>query len=220
MAVARVLVVSAAVAAAAADRDHSCPLTNGTFPAAAWPSQHTRLEQMYTPLTGPEWSSKPIWYDFDNLHYRADSFFESGVSNPLTTLFNFTSIWQNQTLSMITYADPRSLQPESCIQLNLGIGMMRPDWMVAPTSSCMGDLWVTAKSAGFDEDYHRAVWTRINALPGDEGNFVRRLRACAHRTRPHARALSVARARPRSLTILGPGGVRTGSRASPTAWAS
>ena len=72
---------------------------------------------------------------------------------------------------MITYADPRSLQPESCIVLNLGIGMMRPDWMIAPVSSCMGDLWVTAKSAGFDEDYHRAVWTRINALPGDEGNF-------------------------------------------------
>jgi hypothetical protein len=114
---------------------------------------------------------RPIWYDFTNSKYRADSFFESGNSNPLTTLFNFSSIWVNESLSMITYADPRSLQPESCIVLNLGIGMMRPDWMIAPVSSCMGDLWVTAKSAGFDEDYHRAVWTRINALPGDEGNF-------------------------------------------------
>ena len=114
---------------------------------------------------------RPIWYDYTHNKYRADSFFESGNSNPLTTLFNFTSIWVNESLSMITYADPRSLQPESCIVLNLGIGMMRPDWMVAPVSSCMGDIWVTAKSAGFDEDYHRAVWTRINALPGDEGNF-------------------------------------------------
>jgi hypothetical protein len=114
---------------------------------------------------------RPIYYDYTHNKYRADSFFESGNSNPLTTLFNFTSIWVNESLSMITYADPRSLQPESCIVLNLGIGMMRPDWMVAPVSSCMGDIWVTAKSAGFDEDYHRAVWTRINALPGDEGNF-------------------------------------------------
>ena len=36
---------------------------------------------------------------------------------------------------------------------------------------CMGDLWITSKSAGFDEDYHRAVWTRINALDQDDGNF-------------------------------------------------
>ena len=35
----------------------------------------------------------------------------------------------------------------------------------------MGDLWITSKSAGFDEDYHRAVWTRINALDQDDGNF-------------------------------------------------
>ena len=78
-----------------------------------------------------------IFYDFDNLHYRADSFFVSGNANPLTTLYNFTSIWQNETLSMITYADSRSLQPASCIQLNLGIGMMMPGWMMQ--GSCMGD---------------------------------------------------------------------------------
>jgi hypothetical protein len=161
----------ALVAVAPATAAKLCPLTNGTFPALAWPAQHTRLEQMYTPLTGPEWSSKPIWYDWANSHYRADSFFESGVSNPLTTLYNFTSIWLNETLSMITYADPRSLQPESCIQLNLGIGMMRPDWMVMDPSACMGDLWVTPKSAGEDFNYHRAVWTRISALDQDDGDF-------------------------------------------------
>ena len=130
---------------------------------------------------------RPIWYDYTNAKYRADSFFESGNSNPLTTLFNFTSIWVNESLSMITYADPRSLQPESCIILNLGIGMMRPDWMIAPVSSCMGDIWVTAKSAGFDEDYHRAVWTRINALPGDEGNFDWRVGALRAKSGHEAR---------------------------------
>lgn len=80
-------------------------------------------------------------------------------------------MWLNQTLSMITYADPRSLQPASCIQLNLGIGMMRPDWMMAPPENCLGDIWITAKSAGFDEDYHRSVHTRISALDQDDGNF-------------------------------------------------
>ena len=73
-----VLGLGLAAAASAAGAPGCAQVTNGTVPAAAWPQQHTRLEQMYTPLTGPEWSSKPIWYDYPNRHYRADSFFESG----------------------------------------------------------------------------------------------------------------------------------------------
>ena len=79
---------------------------------------------MYTPLTGPQWSRKPIWYDYPSLRYRADSFFLSGPSNPITTLFNFTSYWFNQSLYMVQYADPRSLLNTSCVILNLGITMM------------------------------------------------------------------------------------------------
>ncbi len=79
---------------------------------------------MYTPLTGPQWSLKPIWYDYPSLRYRADSFFLSGPSNPITTLFNFTSYWFNQSLYMVQYADPRSLLNTSCVILNLGITMM------------------------------------------------------------------------------------------------
>lgn len=82
----RASLLAALAASAAADK--TCPTSNGTYPAAAWPAVHTRVEQMYTPLEGPAWSFKPIWYDYPNKRYRADSFFESGVSNPLTTLFN------------------------------------------------------------------------------------------------------------------------------------
>jgi hypothetical protein len=55
------------------------------------------------------WSRKPVWYDFANLNYRADVFFVGGNSDPLITLFNFSSFWApNGTLYMITWADPRS----------------------------------------------------------------------------------------------------------------
>lgn len=70
---------------------------------------------------------------------------------------------------MITFADPRSLQPESCIALNLGIGIMRPDWM--QQGACQGDVWVTSKSAGYDNDYHRTTWTHIPVLDQDDGAF-------------------------------------------------
>lgn len=47
-------------------------------------------------------------------------FFLSGESNPLTTLFNFSSYWINgtngqPTLYMITYADSRSVLPTNCV---------------------------------------------------------------------------------------------------------
>lgn len=125
---------------------------------------------MYTPLTGNIWASKAIWYDYINFRYRADSFYLAGQSNPITTLYNFTSVWINTTLTMITYADGRSDQPASCVVLDMGITMMRPNWMT-DQGGCKGDLWQNHKSAGYDPNYHRTVWTRINAIPGDEGNF-------------------------------------------------
>ena len=103
------------------------------------------------------------------MRYRADVYFESGNSNPLTTLFNFSSWWLGSNLTMITWADPRSWQNSSCVQLQLGFGMMRPDWM--QQGSCMGDVWLSQKSAGDDLDYHRVVWTRIPVLDEDDGQF-------------------------------------------------
>jgi hypothetical protein len=50
----------------------------------------------------------------------------SGNASPLTTLFNMTSIWLGTNLTMYTWADPRSWLNSSCVQLNLGIPMMRP----------------------------------------------------------------------------------------------
>ena len=157
------------ISAVVAQQQHLCPTSNGTYPAAPWPSQHTRLESMFTPLEGDVWATKPIWYDYTNLHYRADSQYVSRNGNALTTLYNFSSIWRNQSLYMITFADKRSLQPESCIELQLGIGMMMPDWML--NGECNGDIWITHKSNGMDPLYYRAVWTRISALDQDDGNF-------------------------------------------------
>ena len=161
------LFIGAAVVVTA--QQHLCSNSNGTYPATPWPVQHTRLEAMFTPHEGNVWANKPIWYDYTNLHYRADSFYVSGEGNALTTLYNFSSVWKNQSLYMITYADKRSLQPESCIELQLGIGMMMPEWML--NGDCMGDVWSTHKANGMDPNYYRAVWTRISALDQDDGNF-------------------------------------------------
>jgi hypothetical protein len=102
---------------------NNCPTSNGTWPAKPWPEQHSRLEMQYTPFTGPDWSSKPIWYDWTNRNYRADLFYVSGPTDA-STLYNFSSIWKGNVLTMITFADPRSSQPQTCIQLDMGFGMM------------------------------------------------------------------------------------------------
>ena len=163
--------VSSCLLAAVAGQSSNPSCTNATYPAIAWPAQHTRVEQMWQPYAGPGpvWSTKPIFYDFPNRRYRADVFFRSGSENPLTTLYNSSSYWIGSALSIITWPDARSFQNASCIQLNLGFGIMRPDWM--QQGECRGDVWLAKKSDGTDPDYHRASYTHIPVLDQDDGAF-------------------------------------------------
>lgn len=160
---------SVAMVALGQSSDPSC--TNATFPAAAWPAQHTRVETMFQPYIGPGpvWSRKPIWFDFPGLRYRADLFYLSGNENPLTTIYNSSSYWIGSKLSIITWPDARSLQNASCVQLDLGFGIMRPDWMVQ--GECRGDVWLSQKSDGTDPNYHRVSFTHIPVLSQDDGSF-------------------------------------------------
>jgi hypothetical protein len=57
-------------------------------------------------------------------------------------------------------------QNSTCIALDLGFGIMVPDWM--QQGSCMGDMWVTPKSS-VDTNYYRTVWTQIPVLNDTQG---------------------------------------------------
>jgi len=72
-------------------------------------------------------------------------------------------------LNIISWPDARSLLNASCIQLSLGFGMMRPDWM--QQGECRGDVWLSQKSDGADPDYHRVSYTHIPVLDQDDGAF-------------------------------------------------
>lgn len=93
-------------------------------PQPAWPTQHTHYEIQYTPGQ-TEWSRKDVHYDFDNKALRYDIQHLSGPEIPFITLLNFSSYWLADALYMVTWATPLDNVP-TCIQLNLGFGMMKP----------------------------------------------------------------------------------------------
>ena len=117
----------------------------------------------------PRVASADCRFDFPGLRYRADLFYLSGNENPLTTIYNSSSYWIGSKLSIITWPDARSLQNASCVQLDLGFGIMRPDWMVQ--GECRGDVWLSQKSDGTDPNYHRVSFTHIPVLAQDDGAF-------------------------------------------------
>ena len=99
--------------------------TTPTAPQPAWPTQHTHYELQYTPGQS-EWSRKDVNYDFDNKALRYDIQHLSGPEIPFITLLNFSSYWLADALYMVTWATPLDNVP-TCIQLNLGFGMMKPE---------------------------------------------------------------------------------------------
>lgn len=111
-------------------RPHTHPPTHPSTPALTHPPPHPPTpappHSQYEPFLGPVWSTKPIYYSWPTLSYRADVLYVSGTASPLTTLFNMTSFWLGANLTIYTWADPRSWLNSSCVQLNLGITMMRP----------------------------------------------------------------------------------------------
>lgn len=137
-----------------------CAVASQTFPEPpAWPSQHTRTEVQFEPTLPGLIVSKPIFYDFTNFRYRADMHYLSGPTTPTTTT-NFSSYWIGTDLYMYTWAPAEP----SCIHLNLGFGIMRPNWFLT-NSTQVGDIWLAVKSDPADATFHHTVWTRKSAEP-------------------------------------------------------
>lgn len=110
---------------------------------------------MYTPGLGLI-QQKPVYYDFPNLRYRADLFLLDGIY-----FKNFSSIWLNTTLYMITY------DIDSCVSLDMGFGMMRPNWFIE-NATFVDTLWLAKKSDATDNTFH---FTAHNTKPSPDGDF-------------------------------------------------
>jgi hypothetical protein len=81
----------------------------------------------------------------------------------IDTILNFTSLWLNDTLYMYTWQTALSSAPQ-CVALNMGFGMMKPDWFYDANQS--GLVWNAKKSNDLDRAYHRTVMSVKDAGQG------------------------------------------------------
>ena len=101
-------------------------------------------------------------YNYPARQLRYDMTYLSGQKK-INTILNFTSLWLNDTLFMYTWATAISSTPQ-CVALDMGFGMMRPDWFVDANQS--GLVWNAKKSDSFDAGYHRTVMSVKDAGQG------------------------------------------------------
>jgi len=114
---------------------------------------------MYTPNLD-EWNIKTFYYDFTHMSLRVDSVFYAGL--PIPPL-NFSSYWIGNTLSMFTFDGNGS-----CFQMDMGFGMMRPDWFV--DGEQQNTTWLGKKTDTKDINLHNTVWTRKCATCDEDPN--------------------------------------------------
>jgi hypothetical protein len=80
-------------------------------------------------------SEKPVFYDYTNLHYRADGYLLN--SAPFATK-NLSSYWLGNDLFIYTF------DINNCVHLDLGFGMMRPTWFMDNNASIFGSVCVVS----------------------------------------------------------------------------
>lgn len=127
----------------------------------AWPAQHTHKEAMFTPALD-QWNQKTFHYDFTHMALRVDSLYVAGLPIPP---FNFSSYWLGNTLYMYTFDSPSP----SCVSMDMGFGMMRPDWFTDGIQQ-NATIWIAQKSNALDTQYHNTVWTRKCATCDSDPN--------------------------------------------------
>ena len=88
--------------------------------------------------------------DYDNLHYRADGF----LLNDVLAIKNLSSYWLQQSLFIYTF------DINSCVQLDLGFGMMRPTWFMDNGATIFGEVYATQRSDSAHNVYRPVTLTR------------------------------------------------------------
>ena len=59
----------------------------------------------------------------------------------------------------------------TCTQLDMGFGMMVPDWFLFGATTMEPGLWQTRQYNKSDAWYYRTVWTRKSAMPSGYFNY-------------------------------------------------
>ena len=131
----------------------------------AWGPVHSHTEIQFS-LNAPGYvQRKEFSYDFPQLSLRVDGSYLSGPAE--YELFNITSWWINSTLTMLTFIGDLP----TCTQLDMGFGMMVPDWFLFGATTMEPGLWLTRQYNKSDAWYYRNVWTRKSAMPDGYFNY-------------------------------------------------
>ena len=96
-------------------------------------------------------SEKPVFYDYLNLHYRADGYL---LNNAPFATQNLSSYWLGNDLYIYTF------DINNCVHLNLGFGMMRPDWFMSDNATIFGEVYATQRSDSARNVYRPVTLTR------------------------------------------------------------
>ena len=113
--------------------------------------------------------NKAVHYDFLNRNLRYDINYLGGPQIPFFTLLNFSSYWLQDSLYMITYETPGDNTPV-CIQLNLGFGMMKPNWFNIDSNQT-GVIFNTKRSDSYMIGYWPSVMSVTDAGQGLDQPF-------------------------------------------------
>lgn len=124
-------------------------------------------------------SEKPVWYDYVHLHYRADGYL---LNNAPFATQNLSSYWLGTDLYIYTF------DINNCVHLNLGFGMMRPDWFISDNATIFGEVYATQRSDSARNTYQPVTLTRkdgagqgyFGEMCGAGGVCSRANHACAH----------------------------------------
>ena len=95
-------------------------------------------------------SEKPVFYDYVNLHYRADGY----LLNNALAIKNLSSYWLGDNLYIYTF------DINNCVALNLGFGMMRPTWFKDNNATIFGEVYATQRSDSAHNVYRPVTLTR------------------------------------------------------------
>lgn len=127
-----------------------------------WPPRHTHTEIEWDVTQSPQSGQiKNFYYDFPNRDLKVVGNYAFGPA--IDKLASITSIWKNTSLYIETVITIGDATIPNCVNLDLGFGMMMPDWMLE-NIQYMGNMYDARRgfdnSTGLnDNNYYNVTWT-------------------------------------------------------------
>jgi len=98
---------------------------------------------------------KNVFYNFPALQLKVSNNPVINVGAEDGQMTTFTSYWLNTTLYMYTeFLSPALQNLSTCTPLEMGFGMMVPDWMIRGATTLNYTIWGTRQSWPMDSNYY------------------------------------------------------------------